>query len=81
MSKSTSDRSFWELSKGIATILIPVSIAVLGWVFSQHQQEVEMQKQYLDRVALLLEDLAGKDSKKRALAIAYLHHLAEKKSN
>ena len=51
-----------DLSKGIATILIPIIIAVFGWVFSQRQQEVEIQKQYLDRVALLMEDLAGKDS-------------------
>jgi len=78
MSKSTGDGNFLDLSKGIATILIPIIIAVFGWVFSQRQQEVEIQKQYLDRVALLMEDLAGKDSKKRALAIAYMHHLAEK---
>ena len=78
MSESSNSKSIWDLAKGISTILIPILIATFGWFFSKQQHQVEIEKQYLDRVASLLEDLANKDSKKRALAITYMNHLAEK---
>ena len=67
-----------RMAKTIATILLPIIIALIGWRFTEQQHNIEMQKQYLDRVALLLGDLSSNDSKKRSLAIAYMKHLAVK---
>ena len=63
--------------RNLSGLLIPIVIALVGGLFTLWQHEAEMQKQYLDRVAILLEDLASENPKKRTLAIAYMTYLGE----
>ena len=63
-----------EITKAL---LLPLIIALVGGSFSFFQHQSQIEKQYLDRIATLLEDLASDDSTKKALAITYMRALAD----
>ena len=62
-----------EITKAL---LLPLIIALVGGGFSYFQHQSRIEKQYLDRIATLLEDLASKESTTKALAITYMRGIS-----
>lgn len=52
-------------------------VAIIGGIFTCIQNESNLRRHYLERVALLIDDLASQDKTKKSLAIAYMKYLSE----